>query len=217
MNEIRNKKVMCVAVHPDDETLGCGGTLLRHMEDGDSVECLFITDGNPNQRETITAVSDAYGFERTHRLGLPDGRLDEEAGGMLVSSIGKVFQDVHPNVIYIPNRSDAHSDHRCIYQAIAACTKPFRFPFIQDVLMMEVMSETDSIPALPETVFIPNVFIDISKQMSRKMEIMKSYQSELMDYPDIRSEDSIKALSRYRGAQINVEFAEAFMLLKSIR
>ena len=83
--------------------------------------------------------------------------------------------------------------------------------------MMEVMSETDSIPALPETVFIPNVFIDISKQMSRKMEIMKSYQSELMDYPDIRSEDSIKALSRYRGAQINVEFAEAFMLLKSIR
>ena len=108
MNEIRNKKVMCVAVHPDDETLGCGGTLLRHMEDGDSVECLFITDGNPNQRETIAAVSDAYGFERTHRLGLPDGRLDEEAGGMLVSSIGKVFQDVHPNVIYIPNRSDAH-------------------------------------------------------------------------------------------------------------
>jgi LmbE family N-acetylglucosaminyl deacetylase len=217
MNEIQNKKVLCVAVHPDDETLGCGGTLLRHMEEGDSVECLFITDGNPNQREVIAQVIDKYGFDRTHRLGLPDARLDEETGAVLVSSIGKVFQDVQPQVIYIPNRSDAHSDHRCIYQAIAACTKPFRFPYIREVLMMEVMSETDSIPALPETAFIPNVFVDISKQMSQKMEIMKSYQSELMDYPDIRNKDSIRALCRYRGAQINVEYAEAFMLLKSIR
>ena len=83
--------------------------------------------------------------------------------------------------------------------------------------MMEVMSETDCIPALPETAFIPNVFVDVSKQMARKVEILQSYQSEVMDYPYIRSSDSIRALSRYRGAQINVEFAEAFMMLKSIR
>ena len=217
MSTIRNKKILCVAVHPDDETLGCGGTLLRHMEDGDSVECLFITDGNSSQQAVIDQVSEQYGFDRTHRLGLPDARLDEETGAVLVSSIAKVFQHVQPQVIYIPNRSDAHSDHRCIYQAIAACTKPFRFPYIKEVLMMEVMSETDCIPALPETAFIPNVFVDVSKQMARKVEILQSYQSEVMDYPYIRSSDSIRALSRYRGAQINVEFAEAFMMLKSIR
>jgi LmbE family N-acetylglucosaminyl deacetylase len=217
MSTNQNRKILCVAVHPDDETLGCGGTLLRHREEGDSVECLFITDGNPSQRVVIDQVSELYGFDRTHRLGLPDAQLDEETGGSLVASVAKVFQDVRPQVIYIPNRSDAHSDHRCIYQAIAACTKPFRYPYIKEVLMMEVMSETDCIPALPETAFIPNVFVDISKQMAQKVKIMQSYQSELMNYPYIRSSDSIRALSRYRGAQINVEFAEAFMLLKSIR
>jgi LmbE family N-acetylglucosaminyl deacetylase len=211
------KNVLCVAVHPDDETLGCGGALLKHKENGDSISCLWVTNGNLEQQKTIPIIKELYGFRYVYTLQLPDAKLDELPLGEIVSKISKVLHELEPDTLYIPNRHDAHSDHRVIYSAVAACTKPFRYPYLKEILMMEVMSETDAVPALQETVFCPNVFIDISEYFEKKIEIMKTFESELLPYPQTRNLEALHAQARSRGYPINVEYAEAFMLVRSIR
>lgn len=210
------KKILCVSVHPDDETLGCGGTLLKHKANGDAIYCVHITDGNEKQGGVIPLLTVFYGFYETYRLGLPEIKLTDISLSEIIGKLSAVIQQVKPDYLYIPNRSDAHSDHRIVFEALTACTKSFRYPFIKKVMMCEVISETDFSPALPENIFIPNVFVDISDFIERKHEILNIFESELLSSPYTRSIEAILALSKYRGSQINVNYAEAFMLLKEI-
>ena len=121
-----------------------------------------------------------------------------------------------PNTVYVMNRSDAHSDHRVTFDAVMACTKSFRYPFIKKVLMYECLSETEFAPALHEKIFIPNYFVNISDFLEEKINAMNVYKSELGDHPFPRSILNIKALATYRGASVGVLYAEAFQLLKFI-
>jgi LmbE family N-acetylglucosaminyl deacetylase len=219
-------KVIIITPHPDDETLGCGGTILKHKEDGDSVHWIIVTsmlgkhDFSPQlvqQRQgEIERVSGMYGFETTHNLDFPTTRLDEIPARDIIASLSRIFNDTKPTVAYLPNRSDVHSDHRVVFNAAWSCCKTFRFPSIRRVLMYEIPSETDFAPALPETAFVPNIFSDISPYMERKIEIMREYKGELKDHPFPRSEQNIRALATVRGATAHVEYAEAFMLLKEV-
>ena len=195
------KRVCIIAVHPDDETLGCGGTILKHQENGDEVHCILITQGNSEQTVIWEQVKKEYNFTSLHELNLPELDLMDLSLNKLIPPISKVFNEIKPQVIYIPNRSDAHSDHKAVFE---------------QVLMMEVISETDFALPLPEGVFIANYYVDITKQFERKQQILNIYESELLPYPQTRNLDTMKALNRYRGSQINAEYAEAFMSLKTI-
>ena len=210
------KKILCVSVHPDDETLGCGGTLLKHKAKGDEIYCVHVTNGNEKQKSVICLLRELYEFKETYQLGLPEIKLTDIPLSEIISKLSAVIQQVKPDYLYIPNRSDAHSDHRIVFEALTACTKSFRYPFIKKIMMCEVISETDFSPALPENIFIPNVFMDISDFIERKHEILNVFESELLTSPYTRSIDAILALSKYRGSQINVNYAEAFMLLKEV-
>ena len=154
-----------------------------------------------------------YGFKKVFNLGFPTQLLDEINLRDIIIKIDKVILDIQPKIIYLINRSDVHSDHRVAFQAIYSCTKNFRKPFIERILMYETLSETEFTPALAENVFIPNVFVDISDHMKKKMEIMSVYESEVMHDNLPRSYSAINALAAYRGSRIGVEYAEAFMLL----
>lgn len=211
-----NKKVMIISVHPDDETLGAGGAILKHQKRGDHVYCLYITKGNDEQAIILDKINYIYNFKETFCLNLKELMLDDISLNEIIPSISKIFYQIQPEIIFIPNRSDVHSDHRKVYSALVACTKKFRFPFIEKVLMMEVQSETDFTPALPENVFLPNVFYDISEFYEKKMEIMKLFENELLPDGFTRSLRSIEAQNVYRGSQINALYAEAFMLIKEI-
>ena len=114
------------------------------------------------------------------------------------------------------NRSDAHSDHRFTFDAVVACTKSFRYPFIKKVFMYECISETEFAPQLPEKIFVPNYFVDITDFFARKLEIMQVYQSELGEHPFPRSNRNIEALATYRGASAGVVYAESFQVVKII-
>ena len=114
------------------------------------------------------------------------------------------------------NRSDAHSDHRVVFDAVMSCTKSFRYPYVKKVLMYECLSETEFAPILPERVFQPNYFVDISDFIGNKIEIMKIFESELGEHPFPRSIKNIESLAIYRGATVGVNFAEAFQLIKYI-
>ena len=145
--------IAVVAPHPDDETLGCGGTLLRHRADADEVHWLIATGmtrsaGFDNaaiaaREDDIDAVSAHYGFDGVHRLGFTATELDVVPRNDLVRAIGRVFSETLPETIYVPFEGDAHSDHAVTFQATLACTKWFRYPSIRRVYAYETLSETE--------------------------------------------------------------------------
>lgn len=210
-------KVCVIAVHPDDETLGCGGTILKHLKDGDEVHCIFVTDGDKTQKTIITKLADFYHFTSIKALCFEELKLADISLNDLVPVLANVLNQIQPNVLYIPNRSDAHSDHRAVFEALIACTKSFRFPFIEQILMCEVISETDFNLNLPEQTFNPNYFVDITDQWVYKKQAMEIFVDQLLPYPQTRNVSAMEALNRYRGSLINTEYAEAFMALKIIR
>lgn len=216
-------KVLIVAVHPDDETLGCGGTLLKHKENGDNINWLICTDIdknhiNYNQREKeIKEVSKLYDFNYVRNLRLKTSLVDKYNISELITEISKVINLIQPNVIYLPFKADVHSDHRKIFEAAYSCTKSFRYPFIKKIYMIETLSETEFAPSHQENGFVPNVFVDISKYIDKKIQIMNVYKSEVGIHPFPRSERNIRALATLRGATCECEFAESFVLLKEIK
>ena len=114
------KKVCVIAVHPDDETLGCGGAILKHLKRGDEVHCVFVTDGDETQKELISQLAKHYGFTTMTRLGLQELKLADMSLNELVPALAWSIKKIEPNVLYIPNRSDAHSDHRAVFEALIA-------------------------------------------------------------------------------------------------
>jgi len=221
------KKVLVMAVHPDDETLGCGGTLLKHKAQGDQLFWLIATDTTKEyasshitieeREKEIEQVSKAYGFKGVYRLHLPTRKIDIVPIAELVKKISGIIEKVKPETIYMTFHGDAHSDHRYFFQAAYSCVKTFRRPFIKNILMMETISETEFSPSLKENAFIPNYFVDVSKYLDGKLKIMALYKKELCAHPFPRSKKNIRALGTFRGAMSNCKFAESFMLLKGIR
>lgn len=216
---------MFIAVHPDDETLGCGGTILKHKAQGDEIYWLTVTNATKNhpfhyneefvkmRDQLVDKVAMAYGFDETIKLDLPTQMLHTIDLKDFVVAIDDVIKRIQPNVIYLPFRGDVHSDHRITFDAAYSCTKSFRKPFIEKIYMLEALSETEFSPAIPSTSFIPNVYVDITELMDKKIDIMSLYDKEIMSEPYPRSLSSIKALARVRGSRAGVMYAEAFMLL----
>lgn len=218
-----SKKVMVISVHPDDETLGCGGTILKRIMQGYQVDIVLVTNISTEQgfsservesrQREIEIMKEKYGCN-VHLMNLKSMELDKYNKGELVGKFSKVMSSIEPNIVYLPFKGDAHSDHRIVFEAAYSCTKTFRYPYIEEVYMIEVLSETDFAPALNENMFIPNVFEDISEFMDQKLEIMKIFTSEIAPPPFPRSLENIKSLARVRGSQSGFLFAESFMLLK---
>lgn len=219
-------KALVVAVHPDDETLGCGGTLLKHKKQGDKIYWIIVTslreDNVQGEKRTlkrkkeIEKVAEKYGFEGIFELGFPTMELDQFSINEIINKISGIFKSIEPEIIYLPYKGDVHSDHRITFDAAYSCTKNFRYPFIKKVLMMETLSETEFAPSLIDSFFIPNYFVDISETMDEKLKIMGIYKGEVEKHPFPRSLKNIKALANYRGAQAGCKYAESFMLLKEV-
>ena len=219
-------KILVISPHPDDETLGCGGTILKHKNMGDKIHWLIITnidvkngwnkDIIEKRQKEIKTVAEMYGFEKTFKLDYPTAKLDTIPIQEIIKSISKVILEIEPEIIYLPNRSDVHTDHQITFKAAYSCTKNFRYPFIKKILMYEALSETEFSPTLPENIFIPNVFVDITNYFDRKLEIFKIYKSEIMKKPFPRSLEVIEAFDKCRGSQIGEKYSEAFVLLKEI-
>lgn len=215
-----------VAPHPDDETLGCGGTLLKHKAQGDAVHWLIATsmtkesgfsdEAIEKRQREIDAVRNRFGFESVHQLGFAAAQLDTVPISSVVRRLGAVFKDLCPQVVYVPYRSDVHTDHRVVFDGVAACTKWFRFPGIERVLAYETLSETEFGINPSAGAFKPNVFVDISDYLDAKIEIMSIYETEYGEFPFPRSERAIRAVAEFRGSTIGSSAAEAFLLLKEV-
>jgi LmbE family N-acetylglucosaminyl deacetylase len=219
--------VLVVAPHPDDESLGCGGTLLRHVEEGDSVHWLIVTEmmeaqGFPEDRiaarnAEIDIVASTYRFAGVHRTVLPTTRLDAIPMGDLIGALSKVFRAVCPDTVYLPYRNDVHSDHAAVFDAAVACCKSFRLSFVKRVYAYETLSETEFGLRPDDFGFRPNLFVDIEDRLERKLQILSLYSGEIGAFPFPRSEECVRAQAILRGSQAGTRAAEAFMVLKEIR
>lgn len=218
--------IIVFACHPDDETLGCGGAVLRHKSEGDKVywviaTCMKEADGFRKklvmQRDKeINAVQKAFGFDKVYSLGISTTKVDQCKNNELVEMVSEIFNEVRPDIIYLPFRADVHSDHRILFEAVYSCTKIFRYPFIRKILMMEAVSETEFAPSLKEDAFLANYYVDISDFLEKKIRIAKLYKGEMGKHPFPRSAETVRALATLRGSQAGCKYAEGFALLKEI-
>ncbi len=157
------RNILVIAVHADDETLGCGGTLVKAKKEEDhNIHWLILTKTDPRMKDCVEQVQKLYEFTTVHQLGFDAAKLDTVPRVDLINAIGKVFNDIQPDTVFLPFYGDVHSDHRVAFEAAYPCTKPFRYPFVNCVCMMEILSETDFAPALQINAFTPNFFVDIT-------------------------------------------------------
>ena len=220
------KRILIVAPHPDDETLGCGGSLLKHRDCGDEINWAIMTgisvadgydiDMVEKRTNEINAVSEKYGFDNVFNLGFPTTRLDLIPRSQLIKCVSDIIQAMKPDQIYLPYRNDVHSDHKITFETVVSASKTFRCPFLKKVLMYEVLSETEFAPPLLDCAFVPNSFSDISHYIEKKLAVMHMYGSESGEHPFPRNNFNIRALATFRGATAGLNSAEAFMVLKEI-
>lgn len=216
--------IMVVSPHPDDETLGAGGTLIKMKKKCHEIFWLNVTDVTEelgwskdyieHRKEQIKTVREFYGFDGFYNLALPATKLSQTDEGMIIASIKKVYDDVKPEWIIIPGRYDAHSDHRVVYDCCMAAAKTFRASYIKRITTMEILSETDN--GFRETRFSPNMYVDISNEIEEKIKALKIYDTEIEDEPFPRSIGNIRAMAQNRGAACNCLYAESFQIIKVI-
>lgn len=218
-------RILVISAHPDDEALGCGGTLVKHVQAGDSIHWLIITGMQEKYGYSLEKVAKrSREIEQVQKLlkcdvtqlGFKPAGLNSENFSELVGKISEVAAKFKPDTVYCVNRSDAHSDHRYVFEAALPLAKSFRYPSVKKFLMYECVSETEFAPSLQASAFVPNYFVDISQQFKNKNELIEVYNSEMGQHPFPRSLRNIEALAIHRGAYAGVEYAEAFQLLKFV-
>ncbi|MFQ5525036.1 MAG: PIG-L deacetylase family protein [Thermoanaerobaculia bacterium] len=224
-----SKRVLVVAPHADDETLGMGGTIARHASEGDEVTVAVLTghgDEGPHplwppelwervraeaaQAGAILGVAE-FVFEE-----VPAARVAEEPPWKLNSLTGALVDRVSPEVLYVPFPFDLHKDHREIFHSLAVAwrTSSTAGRGIREIYCYETQSETHWNAPYLEAGFLPNRWVDIGDFLAKKLEAAACYESQIRPEPDARSLGALEALARWRGSQINVTAAEAFVAIR---
>ena len=225
--------VLVVAAHPDDEVLGCGGTIARHADAGDQVQVLIVAEGATSRQEQrdriqagdeLSALAQAaqmagsiLGAAGVELLDLPDNRLDSLDRLDLIKRLEERIDRHQPQVVYVHHAGDVNVDHRRLHEAVVTACRPIPGHPVQRLLSFEVASSSEWQPPGSAPAFQPNWFVDISDQWQRKREALVAYASEMRPWPHARSLEALEHLARWRGAQVGVEAAEAFCLLRELR
>lgn len=215
-------KILVVSPHPDDETLGAGGTILRLTAEGNEVfwlnitrmtEAKFSKEMIERRKVQLEKIENFYGFSKVYHLNMPTTELDNADSSKAIDMIGAVIGEVRPETLILPDYNDVHSDHKRVFEWCYSCSKVFRYPYIKKILTMEIVSETDFSGL---NAFFPNYFVDITDYMEGKIQALRVYDTEMAAPPFPRSEENIRALATVRGAMAGVRYAEAFRLIKCI-
>lgn len=215
------KKILVIAPHPDDEVLGCGGTIAKYSKKGNEVYLCIVTKAYTpdwskefieNRRKEINKSNKILGIKKTYFLNFPTVKLDTIPQKELIKSISGIIKKTNPDILFVPHRGDLNKDHCLVFEASLVTARPTNGRIRNMILSYEVLSETDWGQAI--TPFIPNIYVDISETFKRKLEAMKAYKSELKEFPHPRSLEMIKVLAKKRGSEAGFKFGEAFMLIR---
>lgn len=201
------KRVMVIAAHPDDEVLGCAGTLALHIEQGHEVVCVIACQGH---EAAMTQAHKILGITETHRLGFPDQRLDECVLQDLIKPIEVVVAEFHPQIIYGQFGGDVNRDHHMLFEAIKVVSRP-PDRHLEAVYAFDTASSTEW--GFPRS-FVPDTWVDIGSTLAQKLDAMACYVDELRDYPHPRSLEALKYRAHAWGNQACLDAAEVFMTIR---
>ena len=224
------RRVLCLAPHADDESLGAGGSLARHAADGDEVHVGVVTghgDGThplwgpevwdvvrAEAREAARVLGAQLFFEDLPAVLVPDQPVHEVTG-----VVAGMIERVRPHVLYVPFPFDLHNDHRAVFYAASVAwrtTSPVGRA-IQEIYSYEVQSETHWNAHRVEPAFSPDHYVDITDYLATKRQALECYSSQMRPFPDARSVAAVEALARWRGSLVNCGAAEAFMTIRTLR
>lgn len=221
-----NRTILVVVAHPDDETLGCGGTIAKHSQNGDRVYAVAMTDGVSSRKPTriaqkkrlLCAVNAAavLGFTWIKSPEFEDNRMDSVALLEVVKVIERIKEKIQPNLVYTHSAADLNVDHRILSQAVLTAFRPQPEETCKEIRAFEIPSATDYGHPSVTSAFKPNLYVDISSTWKNKTDALIKYGEELRKAPHTRSLDGIKALALVRGYQVGVSLAEAFEILRRI-
>ncbi len=232
MSIAADERLLVIAAHPDDETLGCGGTIARFRKAGAAVRVVCLAEGTSvrfSREESEGPVAQAALKEREANaqkalslLGVAAGEvvldrrrcceLDIVPQVDLVKAIERHIREFKPSRLYTHVASDTNVDHRMVHQAVLTAARPL-WPGLKEIAAFEVPSSTDWNPTAP---FAPTLFVDITDTIKTKLAAAKAYGGEMPPPPHSRSVEGLEALARVRGSQAGVVFAEGFQLLRRV-
>lgn len=223
-------KVLVVAAHPDDEVLGCGGTVARLTNDGCEVYTLILGTGIAGRYENgdaekikseieelkkqTHAANETIGVKEVFFHDFPDNRFDTVALLDLVKVIEQVKEDIKPDMVFTHYAGDLNIDHQITYKAVLTATRPLSEETVRQIYSFEVLSSTEW--NYPMT-FSPDVFFDISSTLDTKLKAMSEYKSELREFPHPRSLQAIKLSAEYWAIQVGLRYIEAFKAVRIIK
>jgi LmbE family N-acetylglucosaminyl deacetylase len=218
-------RVLVIAPHPDDEVLGAGGTIARLSDSGAEVIVAVVTTGAPPLfAEAVTAkvrcearsAHACLGVARTVFLDQPAARLDQIPHHELNRALGELVRELAPDTLLLPFVGDIHLDHQLTFLSAMVAARPHGAAFPGRILCYETLSETNWNAPLMTPSFVPNLFVDISAQLERKLDAMRLYGSQQREFPHERSLAALRALAMLRGSTVHRPAAEAFMLVRQV-
>ncbi len=221
-------RVLVIAAHPDDEILGCGGTMARHVDEGDVVDILIVSEGSKsrldgnnekvyNLRDCSEKSARLLGAKSVTHFGLPDNQLDTISRLQLIQRIEKQIEMANPNIVYCHDGGDVNIDHRIINEAVITACRPVPGSKVRKLLSFEIASSTEWGVAGFNKRFEPNYYVDISKYKKIKLKALEIYKDEMRQWPHPRSIRAVECQMTLRGAQAGLRAAEAFCILREIR
>ncbi|HEC15248.1 MAG TPA: PIG-L family deacetylase [Sedimenticola sp.] len=222
------KTVLVIAAHPDDEALGCGGSMARWAAEGRTVHLLLLADGEgargdvagavefaaqmKQRRLAAEAAADILGVASATLLDFADNRMDGVELLDVVKAVERIVAAVQPESVLTHHAGDVNVDHRIAHDAVLTACRPQPGYCVRQLLFFEVPSSTEWRPTGSAPQFVPNFFVDITGTLEVKQRALQAYRDEMRPFPHPRSLEAIEALARWRGASCGVAAAEAFVL-----
>ncbi len=226
-----DKLILVIAAHPDDEVLGCGGTIAKHAQSGDEVYCLILGEGVTARggsealiekekealKQNASKAAEILGIKELIFRNFPDQRLDTIPLLAVIKSIEEVKQRIKPDIIYTHHQGDLNIDHQIAFKAVLTACRPVKNETVREIYSFEVPSSTEWNSPDVQSYFMPDVFVDISETFNKKVEALKAYKSEIREYPHPRSPEALEIIARRWGVNVRRELVEAFRLVRWIK
>lgn len=225
----KKNKILVVAAHPDDEILGCGGTIAKFIDQGHEVRTIIMAEGitsrdevrSPDLRqkeiealqETCKKANTILGVEKIDFLKLPDNRMDSINLLDIVKKLSPLIENYSPDLIYTHSQQDLNIDHRITFESVITACRPLPGQNTKGIFSFEIPSSTDWFGA---NNFQANMFADITKYLTIKLKALALYESEMRPWPHARSMRALESLASWRGATVGKEAAEAFFVNRII-
>ena len=222
---MQRKRVVVIGAHPDDELLGAGGTLARHVLSGDEVHAIVVADGARSRYPAELAATlekqahraaEVIGFTSLQLLSLPDQRLDTLPLIELTQRLEGVLDEINPSIVYTHFPEDVNADHGLVARCAWTACRPYRRPQVRKFAVFETPSSTEWAWPMPGTELRPNLFVDVTDTLTTKIAAMDCYETELRDYPHPRSGRALRERAAYWGSHIGRPAAEPFAVLREV-